>query len=123
MDIIAHPISECKHFFQNFSVFLEGPLAALKDADGLAIGADGIDVHGVAADHEVGVDHGVVDTQGSALLQGAVVVVGQAVLVAHAHGQVADGILIIQGVEEQQAALVDGEIRFSSSASASSVLL
>ena len=79
-------------FFSDFfGFFSESPLTVFKDANSAAVGADGVDVHGVAADHEVGVDHGIVDAQLAALLQGPVVVVGQAVHEAHAHGQMADG--------------------------------
>ena len=92
----------------SFSAILECPVATPEDGNDLASFADGVDVHGVAADHKVLVDHRVVDAQLAALFVGLVVAVTDGVVEATAHGQVGDGILIEQGVVEQQVGLVDG---------------
>ena len=50
-------------------LLLERPVAVSKDGLGGAIGAEGVDRHAVAADHEVLMDHGIVDAKAAALLQ------------------------------------------------------
>ena len=59
-------------FFIFSKYFLECPVAVSEDGDDLTIGALGVDIHGVAADHEVLMDHGIIDTQLTALLQSLV---------------------------------------------------
>ena len=62
-------------FFSLFYYFLECPVAVTENSHSLAVLADGIDVHTVAADHKILVDHRVVDAQLAALFQGTVVVI------------------------------------------------
>ena len=40
----------------------ESPVAATEHSDHTAVFADGINVHGVTADHEIHMDHGIVDS-------------------------------------------------------------
>ena len=87
---------------------LEGPVTITEDRNNLAVTGGGIDIHGVAADHEVHMDHRFIDTQCPALFQRLVVVVTDGVGEALAHSQVAGGVLIEQGVIEQNAAFADG---------------
>ena len=94
----------------------ESPITISENGNDLAFGADGIDVHGVAADHEVHVDHGIVDAQLLALLQCLVVVVADGIGEAAANSQMAGCVLIEQGVIEQNAAFADGALLGNQSA-------
>ena len=107
-DIIAQHLLKCKCFFLFFLIFSECPVAVTENGNDLAVSAGGVDVHGIAADHKVLVDHGIVDAQSAALFQGLVVMILDGIGKAHAHSQVASGVLIEQRVVEQQAALADG---------------
>ena len=70
----------------------------------------GVDVETGVADHEILVHAGVVDAQGAALFQGAVLEAVDGVGEAHAQGQMAGGVLVEQGVVEQQAQVADGAV-------------
>ena len=78
-------MAKCKCFFCFFLTFSECPVAVTEDGNDLAIRAGGVDVHGVAADHEILMDHGIVDTQGAAFLQGLIVIVLNGIGEAHTH--------------------------------------
>ena len=89
----------------------EGPGALAEDGDGLAVLADGVDRKVGRADHEVLVDHGVVDAELAAVLQRLVLEVADRVGKAHAEREMAAGVLVKEGVVEQEARLVDGRVK------------
>ena len=97
-------------FFSEICVFLECPVAVSENRHNRAILADGIDIHGITADHEILVNHGFVDAQSAALGKGLAVMIPNGIGKACAHRQMAGGIFIEQGAVEQQTALADGAL-------------
>ena len=99
---------KCKYYFRFFYDFLEGPVTVSEDRNHLTVGTMRVDVHAVTADDEVYMDHGVIDAKGLAFLVGFVMVVTDGIVEASAYSQVADRVLVKEGVVEQQISLIDG---------------
>ena len=90
----------------------ECPGAVSENGVGFAVGAVAVDGQVGRADHEVLVHHGVVDAQRAALVERFVLEILDRVGKAHAERQMAGGVLVKQGVQEEQAALLNrGVIR------------
>src|SRR5665647_3692256 len=86
---------------------MSGPLALAEDRHPAAVGVDAVDVDLVRADHPVDMNQALVAALRGDLLRRQLAAVDKALRIALAERDVAGGVLVEQGVEEQQPAFRD----------------
>src|ERR1700738_5060622 len=84
-----------------------GPLALAEYRDAAAVGVNAVDVDFIRTDHPVDVDEALVAALRGDLLWRQSVAIDEAFRIALAERDVAGGVLVEQGVEEQQPAARD----------------